>query len=366
MARIFQKRGRWWLDYDDQRGHRVRSPGATDKAVAQKLLGDMLGDVEKLRAGLLHADPREGRRPLEEHLKDYLRELSRRGRDEMYRYTISKRVELVSDRAGWKSLAQCSARDIEKVLTGLAAGDKPRTPKTINGFRADLSAFFAWCVEDGRIGVNPCDRVEKVADKREKTRRALSVAECQALLAKCRRQRRLVYHFLLMTGLRRSEAGALRWGDLRLDGINPRVELSPAITKSGQAESVPIVPALAEELVRARDKGPGQARDRDRVFRAVPTMISFRKDLLAAGIAEVDSRGRRVVLHSLRHSLATMLAASHVPMALAQRILRHRDIRLTAEVYTDEGLLPLAAAMRELPTMGRPEAEPARFPAISA
>ena len=46
-----------------------------------------------------------------------------------------------------------------------------------------------------------------------------------------------------------------------------------------------------------------------------------------------------------------MLAASQVPMALAQRIMRHRDIRLTADVYTDEGLLPLGAAMRSLPSI---------------
>jgi hypothetical protein len=36
-------------------------------------------------------------------------------------------------------------------------------------------------------------------------------------------------------------------------------------------------------------------------------------------------------------------------MAVAQRIMRHRDIKLTAEVYTDEGLLPLSAAMHALP-----------------
>lgn len=32
--------------------------------------------------------------------------------------------------------------------------------------------------------------------------------------------------------------------------------------------------------------------------------------------------------------------------------MRHRDIRLTAEVYCDEGLLPLTAAIASLPSMG--------------
>jgi hypothetical protein len=36
-------------------------------------------------------------------------------------------------------------------------------------------------------------------------------------------------------------------------------------------------------------------------------------------------------------------------VAIAQRIMRHRDIKLTAEAYLDEGLLPLSAAMAALP-----------------
>jgi len=110
---------------------------------------------------------------------------------------------------------------------------------------------------------------------------------------------------------------------------------------------VPLVPELAAALREHR----GSAKPGDLVFEEIPSMPDFRDDLADAGIEEVDSRGRRVVLHSLRHSLATMLAASGVPMPVAQRIMRHRDIKLTAEVYTDEGLLPLHAAMAALPSL---------------
>ena len=46
-----------------------------------------------------------------------------------------------------------------------------------------------------------------------------------------------------------------------------------------------------------------------------------------------------------------MLAKSNVPPAIAMQILRHRDIRLTLELYTDEALLPAAAAMACLPSL---------------
>lgn len=355
MARIFERDNRFWLDYRDHRGERVRRPASTDRGVAQVMLGEALKSVEMLRSGVILADPRLSAQPIAGHLRDYLRELERRGRDQMYRYTIGKRIEMVADSAGWEDLDDCSAASVQKFLGGLATGAQPRTPKTINGFRADLSAFFNWAVGEGRIAFNPCSRVQKVTDKRGKTRRPLSVQECQDLLNKCRSQRRLVYLFLIYTGLRRAEASALRWGDLRLDGVNPRVDLPASITKSGRSESVPLVGVLAEALIEARKN----AGDDEPVFRGIPKMESFRKDLRAAGIEEVDGRGRRVVLHSLRHSLATMLAASHVPMAVAQRIMRHRDIRLTAEVYTDEGMLPLAAGVRELPSLSITTSRPA-------
>lgn len=133
------------------------------------------------------------------------------------------------------------------------------------------------------------------------------------------------------------------WGHVHLDGPNPHVELPASITKSGQAEQVPLIPALVEAL-RAR-----KGEDGAPVFPTLPRVYTLHKDLEKAGIAAVDGRGREVVLHSFRHSLATMLAAYGVPMVLAQQIMRHRDIRLTAQVYTDEALLPLAAAMRALP-----------------
>jgi integrase len=159
--------------------------------------------------------------------------------------------------------------------------------------------------------------------------------------------RSLVYQFLIFTGLRRAEAAQIRWAHLHLDAVNPFVELPADLTKSGRPETVPLVPDIAAALRRYRQG----ARDKDRVFDAIPSMDEFRDDLDAAGIEHEDARGRKVVLHSLRHSLATMLAQSNVPPAIAMRILRHRDIKLTLEVYTDESLLPTAAAMATLPSL---------------
>ena len=83
---------------------------------------------------------------------------------------------------------------------------------------------------------------------------------------------------------------------------------------------------------------------------AVPSMAVLKAYLKLAGVPFETSTGR-ADLHAMRKSLATMLAARGVPQRTAQAHLRHTDPRLTAGVYTDENLLPTAAAISSLPSL---------------
>jgi hypothetical protein len=47
----------------------------------------------------------------------------------------------------------------------------------------------------------------------------------------------------------------------------------------------------------------------------------------------------------------TLLAANRVSPRAAQALMRHSDPRLTASVYTDEKLLPLAAELVNVPSI---------------
>jgi len=343
MGRIYKRGEMYGLDYNDQHGRRVRKLVARDRTVAVTMLANAMKTVERLRAGIISSDPKEGKKPIQQHFDAYAAELKRRGRDQMYIYIVRRHLELAAEAMGWACLAECTTQSVTQrlqKLEGLSA-------KTVNAHRADLAAFFGWCKRTGRMETCPTDHIAKSADRAEKTRRALSVAEIRALLKAAPRDRQIVYLFLVCTGLRRAEAGQIRWGHLHLDALNPYVELPASLTKSGRPESVPLVDDLAEALRDHR----GDADDGDLVFREIPSMVDFRADLAAAHIEEQDSRGRKVVLHSLRHSLCTMLAASKVPQAIAQRLMRHRDPRLTAEHYTDEGLLPLHDAVAALPKL---------------
>ena len=58
-------------------------------------------------------------------------------------------------------------------------------------------------------------------------------------------------------------------------------------------------------------------------------------DLTEAGIPVVDSRGRVVDFHSLRHSFVTALGRSGCPLVVAQALARHSTPTLTANTYSD-------------------------------
>ena len=86
----------------------------------------------------------------------------------------------------------------------------------------------------------------------------------------------------------------------------------------------------------------------------------FDRDLAAAGIAKTDAQGRKVDIHCLRHTFATMLSQAGVAPRMAQELLRHSDIRLTMNTYTHLQLVDTAGAVEALPGIPAPERELSR------
>ncbi len=76
---------------------------------------------------------------------------------------------------------------------------------------------------------------------------------------------------------------------------------------------------------------------------------TFNLDLAAAGISKRDAQERTVDVHSLRHTFATLLARNGVSPSVAQKLMRHSDIRLTMNTYTHLDLADTANAVAILP-----------------
>jgi integrase len=92
---------------------------------------------------------------------------------------------------------------------------------------------------------------------------------------------------------------------------------------------------------------------------AVPTIKTFNKDLVAAGLPKKDARDRVLDFHALRMTYITHLRLAGVSLDMAKRLARHSDVRLTEDIYTDFELM--AGPEREAAEMLVPERRRQRF-----
>ena len=126
-------------------------------------------------------------------------------------------------------------------------------------------------------------------------------------------------------------------------------------TKNRKTAVLPLRQDLAAELrewLRGRPAGkplfPVKGHKRKAMLRA---------DLKAAGI-EAVVHGQVIDLHALRTTFITHLSLGGVPLAVAQKLARHSDPRLTSNVYTSLSLAELHKAVQALPPTGASPADP--------
>jgi integrase len=154
------------------------------------------------------------------------------------------------------------------------------------------------------------------------------------------------------TGKRRGEALGLRWRAVDLASARVSVSTSLVVVDAGVVfqepktatgrRSVPIPPETVAALKAHRKAqlaekmrlGPDYADD-DLVFsredgtRLHPTMFSRRFDELV-GSAQL----RRIRLHDLRHTFATLALQAHVPVKVVSEILGHASVTITYDTYS--------------------------------
>ena len=380
-----KKDTKWLVAWTDEFGKRKAKTAFTDYEASLELARKIAREVALRIVG--KADPFEqhSKTPVAKHVSNFIAGLRSSNRAKRYVMQVEHRILRILDGMAVKSLPELDPVAVDRFLTDLAQRED-HSGITRNEYITSIKSFTKWAVtyrrmkDDPLVGLKVTER--KAIDPAH-PRRALTMAEIGRLLeaahrrpllevqmirlgpnkgkllgrvskrvqAKARRkgrERRLAYLLAAWTGLRRNEIRQLTWGDVQLDTLPAKIVLRANTTKSKRADSLPIHPQLADELRAWR---PANAAAADCVFGAVPSMKCLRADLVLAEIPDKDEAGRFVDLHSLRVSLGTMLAANRVSPRTAQALMRHTDPRLTAGVYTDEKILPLAAELLNVPSI---------------
>ncbi len=223
-------------------------------------------------------------------------------------------------------------------------------------------AFTRWLHNNRRLPADPLVAMSADGDGAEAMvrRRALAANEFARLLAATEAGREvegldgptraLAYRFAALTGLRRDEVGAVT--PARLDFAAGFVSLPEGgATKNWKGAEIPLRADLAERLAAwiaerriGRDQPLFPVAERDGA-------AMLRADLEAAGLPYRDGDGRQFDFHALRSQFGTDLARAGVPLATAQKLLRHSTPALTARHYTHLNLADLAGAVEQLPAV---------------
>jgi integrase len=221
--------------------------------------------------------------------------------------------------------------------------------KTLNDYLAAVWAFFSWLEKAERVEHNPLKHVGKVelrGNERRK-RRAFTLDELARVIANSGRYR-LAILTAYYTGLRRNELRQVEWGDIQQtpDGIFIVARASTTKNRKSQRQYMPA--GFFAELIKAK---PEDAAGNTRVFAqgTIPSMWKFKKLLASARVPYKDDQGHQADFHALRRSFNTHLAQAEVDPQTRKEMMRHSDLRLTLDVYTDKGMLPVAAAVEKLP-----------------
>ena len=382
------------------------STGCRDEQAARRVLSDLERRAELVKAEVITAaeaatGEHQGR-PLAEHLDAYLTHLEAAGTAAKHRYEVRRQLNRLAAECRFGRLADLDAGAVERWLVQQEA--EGMGGRTRNTYLAAALAFVNWCIQDGRLAVNPFERITKAneAADRRRTRRALDDAELVKLLDATRRrplldamtirigkrkgqavarvkdgdrerlellgrERALVYKTFLLTALRRGELASITVGQLHLDGPVAFLSLDAGDEKSREGSEIVLRADLAADLrdwladklrrlqAEALARGePIPARlPADTLLFTVPVGLVniLNRDLKLAGIAKVDDRGRTLDVHALRHTCASHLARGGVAPRTPQAVLRHSTIDLTMNTYTDPALLDMAGALDALPAL---------------
>ncbi|MBI4942192.1 MAG: site-specific integrase [Actinobacteria bacterium] len=248
-------------------------------------------------------------------------------------------------------LARLTPAHVRRMLGAL--DDKGLSPRTQQLAHAVLRSVLAHAVRDELVHRNVVALVRPPRPERLEVQ-PWTPAEAGQFLASVRGHRMYALFAVgLALGLRRGELLALTWADVDLTGKQLTVRRSVQRLRDGSGlvfgppksarsrRSIPL-PAVCVDALRAHKAAQSAERlaaggywtDLDLVF---PTSIGtvFEPRNLNRLFAElVEAAGlRRIRVHDMRHTCASLLLAQGVPPRVVMEILGHSQISITMETY---------------------------------
>ena len=174
------------------------------------------------------------------------------------------------------------------------------------------------------------------------------------------------YVLILVLGLRKGEVVGLPWSAVNLDRAEldigwqlqrVRRELLHRETKTEASDATLALPGICFTALRMREKEQAETRaaaganwiETGLVFTtSVGTPFEPRNFNRRFETRRVKARLRKITVHDVRRTCASLLAALDVHPRVAMRIMRHAQIDVTMNVYTEVSDAKTLQALKRL------------------
>lgn len=260
----------------------------------------------------------------------------------------------------------CTRKTAEGIAAGLnkpmnelfapVGANKPLSSKTVLHYHRLISSILSTAVEWGALFANPCERTKppRVEHKDPKYLDEVQAAKLLDLLDSEDMLYKTAVRFLLFTGLRRGEALGLNWADIDFDTAIIQICRSSLYlpdkgifeddTKNRTSNRVIKLPQTVLSDLKQYRKVQRQNQlmmgdrwcESDRVFTTMEgqplhpdTLSRWFSKFIKAHADELP----HITLHSLRHTNATLMIASGVPITTVSKRLGHADTTTTGKIY---------------------------------
>lgn len=233
--------------------------------------------------------------------------------------------------------------------------DKPLSNNTVRHYHTFLSSVIGVAVKWGLIPSNPCERAS--LPKKEKTRpRYLDEEQAARLLSLLEGedvQYRTMIKLFMLTGMRREELCGLEWKDIDFKTSVIRIERASLYiphegiitdtTNNDSSTRYIKAPVIAIQLLKEYKSWQAQRRlsmgdrwvDCDRLF-TKPDGTPIHPDTISCWFHDFVRANDLpdISIHSLRHTNATLMINSGIPITTIAARLVHADPTTTTRIYT--------------------------------
>jgi len=309
----------------------AETPDSARKKAA-KILSDISNDIDPQEEAQIKREMPTFSKWAEEYMDEAEKRMKRP--DQPRRY-----IDMAKERFGNKKLNAVTRADIQNQRKQLQKAGK--TNAVANQYHARLRSCFAEAVSDGIIAKNPCAGIKRYPEPLPRSRTLTDEEMKEALKAIDALDNQFaqtVFHMLIETGCRKSEALSAKWDDIHFDDAIWRLP----DTKSGHPQVIPLSVAITAKLRLL------QHTDSPYIFPGTGKTGHLADVKKAWGSVRSAANIPDVRLHDVRRTFGLHIARK-AGLHVASKLLRHSSIKVTESHYAPLGIDELRAALEKKP-----------------